>query len=201
MIHITIMIASGASTDFHTACSLVTGTNKNPFAGQKRINKMTQRPMVRPAYKKRQPRGEPNSPEQHCRAFGALSLIYLLALRSFLSDVVPSLVASVDTVGVDPSVTLYVGMGVVTGTTIGVVGAVGAGLGWGAGILTTGLPLGIALTLGTKLTLGIALGAPHVLGVPSLHVLGVELLLVLEEPLLPLLEEEVEGLLLLLEVE
>jgi len=53
-----------------------------------------------------------------------------------------------------------------------------------------GFKLGIALTLGTKLTLGIALGAPHVL--------GVELLLVLEEPLL---EVEVEGLLLLLEVE
>ena len=36
-------------------------------------------------------------------------------LKSFLSDVVPSLVASVDTVGVDPSVTLYVGMGMLTG--------------------------------------------------------------------------------------
>jgi len=131
---------------------------------------------------------------------------------------VSSLVASVDTVGVDPSVTLYVGMGVVTGTTttpiflgslglpLGIALALGFKLGIALGFklgialtlgtkLTLGIALVTALTLGTKLTLGIALGAPHVL--------GVELLLVLEEPLLPLLEVEVEveGLLLLLEVE
>lgn len=153
--------------------------------------------MVRPAYKKRQPRGEPNSPEQHCRAFGALSLIYLLALRSFLSDVVPSLVASVDTVGVDPSVTLYVGTGVPMGTTM----TCGVGIladGGGVGALV-GRPVG--LLVGDLVGDGVEGGATGDVvgdfvgeGVSSLlllllHELGAELLL----PLDPLLEDFVEG--------
>ena len=136
---------------------------------------------------------------------------------------VSSLVASVDTVGVDPSVTLYVGMGVVTGTTttpifLGSLGLplgialalgfkLGIALGFKLGIALTlgfklgialGFKLGIALTLGTKLTLGIALVTALTLGTKLTLGIALGAPHVLGVELLLVLEE---PLLPLLEVE